>query len=317
SFSSTGPTNDGRIKPEVVAPGASVYGAYVGGYSDYTTASGTSLSTPLTAGAATLVLCARPELSPLQVIHAIERSAIPVDLHDARFNTYPNNFVGYGMIDAFQAALQFGPIFSAKPAIGTLFNPGAIQIGVASKFGIKADSVFLNYGTSADGFQVYHQIAMTLTTPAVYATSGTYAASIPNQSANTVVKFTIEARDSAGNVYSSPPPVRRTQWTYTTVDTSIIASKNQLKVQIVANAFPGSVTIYFSTPQPMPSIIDIYNILGQHVKSVFNGYSFRGLNHPIVWDGRSDQGLSVASGIYFCRLQTPSGATAAKMYIVR
>ena len=65
AFSSRGPTDDGRIKPDVVAPGtdiissrshASGAGTGWGPYnSDYIYNGGTSMSTPLTAGAAALV----------------------------------------------------------------------------------------------------------------------------------------------------------------------------------------------------------------------------------------------------------------------
>jgi PGF-pre-PGF domain-containing protein len=66
AFSSRGPTNDGRIKPDVVAPGTliastkssaatSLADASVYGNSNYTFMSGTSMSTPITAGAAALV----------------------------------------------------------------------------------------------------------------------------------------------------------------------------------------------------------------------------------------------------------------------
>lgn len=64
-FSSRGPTTDGRLKPEIVAPGTNIlsarshvtsaspmWGAY---NADYTYAGGTSMATPLTAGAAAIV----------------------------------------------------------------------------------------------------------------------------------------------------------------------------------------------------------------------------------------------------------------------
>lgn len=53
SFSSRGPTQDGRVKPTVVAPGAGVTSTCVGNV--YCSMSGTSMSTPTTAGASGLV----------------------------------------------------------------------------------------------------------------------------------------------------------------------------------------------------------------------------------------------------------------------
>ncbi len=65
AFSSRGPTRDGRVKPEIVAPGTNIVstrskhksaGALWGEYgTDYAYAGGTSMATPLTAGAATVV----------------------------------------------------------------------------------------------------------------------------------------------------------------------------------------------------------------------------------------------------------------------
>lgn len=55
SFSGNGPTQDGRIKPNVVAPGDCLTSSYTGSATSYRCISGTSMSTPTVAGAATLV----------------------------------------------------------------------------------------------------------------------------------------------------------------------------------------------------------------------------------------------------------------------
>ncbi len=54
AFSSWGPTDDGRIKPDLVANGVGVYSTTNTGNTDYTTLDGTSMATPNTTG--TLVL---------------------------------------------------------------------------------------------------------------------------------------------------------------------------------------------------------------------------------------------------------------------
>jgi hypothetical protein len=59
SFSSKGPTDDGRIKPDIVAPGVSITSTRsrlsTTGSGDYTSKSGTSMATPTTAGIVSLV----------------------------------------------------------------------------------------------------------------------------------------------------------------------------------------------------------------------------------------------------------------------
>ena len=75
SFSSRGPTMDGRTKPDVVAPGVSVTAAKQGTVAGYATYSGTSMATPFTAGAIALALEAKPGWTPTQVRSAVEGTA--------------------------------------------------------------------------------------------------------------------------------------------------------------------------------------------------------------------------------------------------
>ena len=63
-FSSRGPTADGRLKPDIVAPGVSVTSARAGTTNSYVTWSGTSMATPFVSGALALALQANPEITP-------------------------------------------------------------------------------------------------------------------------------------------------------------------------------------------------------------------------------------------------------------
>lgn len=84
-FSSRGPSNDGWIKPEMTAPGVSIYSATItqapspgGGMPDpsgYLSASGTSMATPHIAGAVALIRQAHPDWSPLQIKAALVNTA--------------------------------------------------------------------------------------------------------------------------------------------------------------------------------------------------------------------------------------------------
>jgi PKD repeat protein len=55
SFSGWGPTDDGRIKPDVVSPGVSIYSTYSSSNTAYSTIQGTSMATPAVTGSLLLV----------------------------------------------------------------------------------------------------------------------------------------------------------------------------------------------------------------------------------------------------------------------
>ena len=93
--SSRGPTADGRIKPDVCARGSSTACAASWEDDAYTFASGTSLSTPLVAGAACLIIEAHPEWTPADVREAMRMTASQASTPD---NTY-----GWGIIDVLAA----------------------------------------------------------------------------------------------------------------------------------------------------------------------------------------------------------------------
>ena len=76
-FSSRGPTSDGRIKPDVVAPGVSIAAASAGSTASYEVKDGTSMASPFVAGLAALILERSQAWTPAQV-----RTAITSTAHD-------------------------------------------------------------------------------------------------------------------------------------------------------------------------------------------------------------------------------------------
>jgi serine protease AprX len=106
SFSSRGPTMDGRVKPDVVAPGVNIISLrapssyldkQMGGSGSYTTMSGTSMATPICAGVVALILEGNPSLTPNQVKEIL--------LQTAQDRGLDPNTQGEGYINA-QAAVQ-------------------------------------------------------------------------------------------------------------------------------------------------------------------------------------------------------------------
>lgn len=90
SFSSHGPTSDGRIKPDVCAMGRGDLIALPWDNFGYGRGSGTSFATPLAAGVAALLLQAHPSWGPLQVRDALRSTATK--------SSNPDNSFGWGVI---------------------------------------------------------------------------------------------------------------------------------------------------------------------------------------------------------------------------
>jgi len=82
------------------------------------------------------------------------------------------------------------------------------------------------------------------------------------------------------------------------------------------NPFNAVTQIRYQLTKEADVSLKIYNIAGQMVRTLVNARQPAGF-HTAAWDGTHDDRQSVASGIYFCRLQTGRAAETIKMVLVR
>jgi len=104
SFSGWGPTDDGRIKPDIVANGAGLYSCDNDNNSDYTTLSGTSMSSPNASGSAMLLIDYYSQLFPAQAMRASTIKALIIHTADDLGNTGPDYSFGWGLMNTKAAA---------------------------------------------------------------------------------------------------------------------------------------------------------------------------------------------------------------------
>ncbi len=101
SFSSKGPTVDGRTKPDLAAQGLYTYVAAANGDPNlYEQLNGTSFAAPLVAGLAACLMQARPTWPPVWIIEALKRTASQASA--------PDTLLGWGIPDGL-AALRYIP----------------------------------------------------------------------------------------------------------------------------------------------------------------------------------------------------------------
>lgn len=103
SFSSVGPTADGRIKPTAMACGQGATIA-VGNFAISTSGNGTSFSSPIMAGMSACLWQSHPEMTVMEVYEAIKESS--------SYATDPDNYMGWGI-----------PNFNGADSILTVITP--------------------------------------------------------------------------------------------------------------------------------------------------------------------------------------------------
>lgn len=104
-FSSWGPADDGRIKPDIVANGTSLYSTDNGNNSDYTTLSGTSMSTPDAAGSAMLLIDYYSQQHPGDAMRSSTLKGLIINTADDLGNPGPDYNFGWGLMNTQQAAV--------------------------------------------------------------------------------------------------------------------------------------------------------------------------------------------------------------------
>jgi serine protease AprX len=108
-FSSRGPTLDGRIKPEIVAPGIRITAARAGSANRFDTYSGTSMAAPFVAGAAALLLSANPGLTVEDVKDALLETAQDWGV------TGPDVDYGHGRLSVYRAVQRVSGLWGRAP----------------------------------------------------------------------------------------------------------------------------------------------------------------------------------------------------------
>jgi len=278
SFSSMGPTYDGRIKPDVCALGVSVFGASTSSKNSYVYASGTSLSCPIVAGIAALILSTHPELNSFEVRDAIRNTASRSE--------NPDNDYGWGIVNGLSACLYHGPIISNFPEITQSVDGYEISIYAMSRSGIK--EVFI--------------MANNQKVPMKLISENKYSATL-NTLPSTFSIFVVDNENKTNFL---------TKYLDTEPPKSFYLSQN------FPNPFNTSTVFLLDLPEPSYINISIYNLLGQKVKTLIDRYFPQPVKgFRIMWDGSDDHGINLPSGVYFCKLETPKYRTVRKVVLMR
>ena len=183
NFSSRGLTADGRLKPDISAPGVNIISARANSTNQYVAYSGTSMATPFTSGTAALILDANPDLTPAQVVNYITETAQDWG------TTGQDLDYGFGRLDSYAAVKAAGGFTGTEPAEPIhLYKADSLagtnrydELTIAipdTKYPISITLIQPNWTTSQD-FDIF-----------LYNPSGTLAASSEGTSRQETISYT-------------------------------------------------------------------------------------------------------------------------------
>jgi hypothetical protein len=280
SFSSRGPSYDGRIKPDVVAQGVGVYCAAAGNFSGYGTASGTSVSAPIASGVAALLLSAYPHLKNTQVRN--------IFIETSDNSSSPNNDRGYGLLSAVKA-IEFPNL---EESDGTF----VLNKMYLTNENIFPQTVFVHYSTNGVD---YTESQME------FDDSLKYTFKLPYFFNDELVEFYFTYEDNTGASFRDPVS-NNYKFYYGSLDISLNTDLNKTYTDyLVSEPYPNP---FYPSQSTFTSIslkssgnenltIRIIDPLGQQV-GFYNTVTVDGENR-FDWYGKNENGVPMASGVYY------------------
>ncbi|MCK4413290.1 MAG: hypothetical protein KAY32_07090 [Candidatus Eisenbacteria sp.] len=97
------------------------------------------------------------------------------------------------------------------------------------------------------------------------------------------------------------------------------AASGRMRTRILSAAQPNpfrvATQLSFSVPTEGRVTIDLFDVTGRRIRRLLD--DVRGGDHTIAWDGRDDRDALVESGVYWARIDVPSGSGETRIVYVR
>ncbi|MCK9424666.1 MAG: S8 family peptidase [Ignavibacteriaceae bacterium] len=285
SFSSFGPTYDGRIKPEVVAQGTAVYCASASSSANnlYGTSSGTSAAAPIAAGVAGQLLSLYPHLTNVQIRNIL--------LATSGNTSSPNNEIGYGLISALKAIMY--------PNLKKTDQTYSIN-KCFEKENILSQTVVLHL---IKGIQ-------TVDLPMSIGQKGIYSSYLPSYNEGDALELYFTYSDSNLTLIREPA-VGKFSITSIKYDTP----KAYGLEQNYPNPFNPNTKIWYSIQSSQFVSLKVYDLLGDEVTTLVNEEKTPGM-YQVEFQSKLGN-RQLASGVYFYVLNTNGKLQAKKMILLK
>ena len=101
------------------------------------------------------------------------------------------------------------------------------------------------------------------------------------------------------------------RWTDITVSSVPESPKTSLTLPF-PNPFHESVTIQYEATAKGPYRLDVFDLQGRRVRELERG-GYEAGSRQATWDGRDDQDRDTPPGVYFIRVEGPTGIKSFKV----
>lgn len=350
TFSSWGPTDDGRIKPDICANGVGVRSTVDWSNTAYDQITGTSMSSPSVAGSLNLLVdqwqaTHGGELPTAATLKAITFQTAdecgPADGPDYRFGWGLMNTLSATRLIATDATDTAGAhVWEVDLANGetdtyffALSVPDTLRVTIHwtdvphQAMGIAVDNPTLALVNDldlrvTDGAGTWAPWILDPANPSAPATVGDnfrdnteqIAAILPAGSYTVTVshKGTLATAPQAYSLAASLPLTD--QSATVTAPATVAAADGRL---VSPNPFSASTTISFRLPAAVTVSLAIYDVRGRFVRTLVRSERLAAGSHRTEWDGRGQDGRPVAAGVYFARLEAGDASRVDKLVRLR
>jgi len=286
SFSSVGPTVDGRIKPDLMAMGSGVYVARSSSPTSYGTSGGTSFSCPILAGAVALLLSVDPTLTPMEVLNLLRQTASR--------SSNPDNLMGWGIINTLDA-IELIPVLVELTLFSGSYVNGSVQLewqtaSETNNFGFEVQKRYDNTSYEKIGF-----IPGNGTT-----TNGMHYSFNDNDLFAGRIFYRLKQIDFDGGFAFSDE-----------IFVEITSLSGYQLFQNYPNPFNPNTTIKYSVPLQSKIKIVLYDIIGNKISTLFDGIRQSGIHEiNLIAD-------NLSSGVYFVLMTGKNFSKSIKISLLK
>jgi hypothetical protein len=265
------------------------------GNANYYVMQGTSMASPIAAGAAALLLDKVPTATPLELYSAIQNSA-----NTSGTGSVPNNTWGYGKLDVLAASL---------------LTPFPVELSSFSA-SIIGSSVKLNWETATEvnnyGFDVERKILKQVQNDKANWEKIGFVNG--NGNSNAPKNYSYEDKNVISGKYSYRLKQMDNdgQFEYSkTIEVDLGIPKKFELSQNYPNPFNPSTTIRYSLPEAGNVKLTLFNVLGQEIKTLVNEVKESGI-HTINFNASE-----LNSGLYIYKIEANGFTLTRKMTLIK